>query len=418
MAAIKVPWWPRQEQGCKRQPRGLIPRGTLRGGPERPADDPQRNPQGSLCGGPARSAKEPQLPHKKFTKGKAKGGKKGKEETKKRPVIITVGKGGEERNWGPLSKTNAWRAGSFLEDMDGKALVYLQEDHARRAVQVEKWIDGDKEWFWFREKDQQLPREIGASDDHPIPEEVVRMQEDTPEERQSDQMEGLTEKVVSLEKENDELKKTLQELEAKTSLQAQAIMAIAERCSMIETAIMKIAQHTQQQEVFNGSVRASISGLENQVRTHQDNFQEVVRIFQNHEEHIATNGVVSERMAQYINVLIQESEKARLWIGSLTRESQAQEEVLRQHHVGQQVLAEVIKLIVAQQAQPQWQPPQDQAITGAGPTVTVVDDDEDPDRLDFLGGHDPHSGPPNSGSGQLTTKPPRAPKPKKTTKRK
>ena len=42
------------------------------------------------------------------------------------------------------------------------------------------------------------------------------MQEDTPEERQSDQLEGLTEKVVSLEKENDELK-AVPEMETKTS---------------------------------------------------------------------------------------------------------------------------------------------------------------------------------------------------------
>ena len=169
MAANRVPRWPRQEEMCERQPRGLVPIGTPRGGPERPADDQQRNPQGSLCGGPERSAKEPQLSHKKITKRKAKGGRKGKEEAKKRPTIITVGKGGEERSWGPLSKSNAWRAGSYLEDMDGKVGVYLEEDSKRRAVQVEKWIDGDREWFWFREKNQQLPREIGASDDdHPI----------------------------------------------------------------------------------------------------------------------------------------------------------------------------------------------------------------------------------------------------------
>ena len=51
------------------------------------------------------------------------------------------------------------------------------------------------------------------------------MQEDTPEERQSEQLEGLTEKVASLEKENGELKKAVQELEAKMALQAQAIIA-------------------------------------------------------------------------------------------------------------------------------------------------------------------------------------------------
>ena len=49
VAAIPVPRWPRQEEMCGRQPRGFKPRGTLRGGPERSAEDPQRNPRGGLC---------------------------------------------------------------------------------------------------------------------------------------------------------------------------------------------------------------------------------------------------------------------------------------------------------------------------------------------------------------------------------
>ena len=56
------------------------------------------------------------------------------------------------------------------------------------------------------------------------------------------------------------------------------------------------------------------------------------------------------------------------------------------------------------------------AITGAGPTVTEVDD-QDGDRLDFLGCHNPHDGPPSGGTGQVTTKPPRAPKHMTTGKR-
>ena len=242
------------------------------------------------------------------------------------------------------------------------------------------------------------------------------MQEDTLEERQTEQLEGLNEKVASLEKENRELKRVIREMEGRAELQAQAIMASAERCSMIETAIMKIGQHVQQQEIFNGSVRASVSGLENQVRAHQDNFQEVVRIFQNHEEHITRNGMAAEGMTQFINALIEENEKAKMWIAGLMKESQAQEEVLRQHHLGQQVIAEVIKMIVAQQAQQQWQPQQNQTITGPGPTVTVVDDDEDPDRLNFMGGPDPHSGPPNRGPRQTRTKPPRTRKHKTAVK--
>ena len=69
-------------------------------------------------------------------------------------------------------------------------------------------------------------------------------------------------------------------------------------------------------------------------------------------------------MAQYINVLIQESEKAKLRIGCLMKESQAQEEVHRQHHMRQHVLAGVIKMIVAQQAQQQSWSPQLHAIAG------------------------------------------------------
>ena len=57
VAAVHAPRWCQAEWG-KRWPRGEEPRGPLLGGPERPADDPQRKPRGGLCGGPARSAKE------------------------------------------------------------------------------------------------------------------------------------------------------------------------------------------------------------------------------------------------------------------------------------------------------------------------------------------------------------------------
>ena len=106
-------------------------------------------------------------------------------------------------------------------------------------------------------------------------------------------MDGLTERVTSLEKENGELKKAVQELEAKMALQAQAIMATCERFSTIETGMMEIVQHVRQHEAFNRSVRTSIDRLKNQVQTHQDNFQQVVRIFKNHEERIAQTGVMS-----------------------------------------------------------------------------------------------------------------------------
>ena len=137
VAVIRVPRWPRQEEMCRRKPRGVKPRGTLRGGPERSAEDPQSKPQGRLWRGPERSANDPQLLHKNIKQAKAKGGRTPKQ-TKERPAIITVDESGEVRNWGPLSKANASRAGSYWEDMDRKIQALLEKDNTRRAVQVEK----------------------------------------------------------------------------------------------------------------------------------------------------------------------------------------------------------------------------------------------------------------------------------------
>ena len=61
-------------------------------------------------------------------------------------------------------------------------------------------------------------------------------------------------------------------MEAETALQANTIKEVTGRCGVIEAATMEIVQHVRQQEVFNGSVRASIEGLETQVKNHQDNF--------------------------------------------------------------------------------------------------------------------------------------------------
>ena len=53
-----------------------------------------------------------------------------------------------------------------------------------------------------------------------------------------------------------ELKRAIQEMEAKAALQENAIKEVVGRYSVIEAATMEIVQHVRQQEVFNGSVRA------------------------------------------------------------------------------------------------------------------------------------------------------------------
>ena len=165
---------------------------------------------------------------------------------------------------------------------------------------------------------------------------------------------------------------------------------------------MEIAQNTQRPDLFSDSASTSIKGLVEEVRKHQDYFQEVVRIFQNHEEHIKRNDAMSDGMAQYINALVQDTEKKRLWIEGLMKESQAQMQVLRQHEMGQHVLAGVIKMFVFQREQ------QHQSGGGTGPIVTDVDDDNG-GVPDFQGGLSPNSGPPDIGSMSMTIQPVRLP---------
>ena len=74
-------------------------------------------------------------------------------------------------------------------------------------------------------------------------------------------------------------------------------------------------------------------------------------------------------------------------------EYQAQTEVLRQHQLGLQVQAEVIKRIINGQ-HPQQQP--QQGVAGTGLTVSEVDD-QDRDHRDFQGVQNPNSVPPNNG---------------------
>ena len=123
------------------------------------------------------------------------------------------------------------------------------------------------------------------------------------------QMMALMEQITTLERENGELKRAIQEMEAKAALQANAIKEVVDRCRVIEAATMDIVQHVRQQEVFKGSVRASIDSLESQVKIHQNNFEEVVRVLQAHETHIVKTGSAASEMAQFINALAQENEK-------------------------------------------------------------------------------------------------------------
>ena len=312
------------------------------------------------------------------------------------------GKGEIEKRWGPLSRITAWRAGSLWEEMTGSVKVFLEKDGQRIEVDVEKWAGKAGPRFWFKEKKPQQPPQQEGGKDRSTPEQEVEseteevdngVEEVTPDQLQTERMMWLNEKATTLENENRELKRTLQEMEAKIALQENTLNGVVERCRMVETAITQIVEYTQRQDVFNESTKTSFNGLVDEVKKHQNGFREVVSILQVHAQHITMSETVSQQMAQFVDALIKDNERKNLWIGNLARETEAQNEVLQQHHARQQVLAEVIKRMASFQAQEQQ--PQQQGEARTRPSVEVADNGED--SLDFLGGQNPNSGPPNSG---------------------
>ena len=191
----------------------------------------------------------------------------------------------------------------------------------------------------------------------------------------------LEQKIVSLEKEKDEMKIAHQEMATRIELQENMLKQYVELQRVLDSAMTRICESIQRLNAFTENASAAITGLVQEVQKHQDNFREVGRILLNHEEHIAKTRTASEQMAQYINALIQENEKNHCWIGNLINENREQNQLLRRHEAGLQVQAEVIKIVADQQQHP----PQTQTVQGSGPTVTVVDED----HLDFTGGQSP-----------------------------
>ena len=356
MASARVPRRYYHEEWVTRQPHRSNPGGPPRGGPERPADDPRRNPRGGLCGGPGRSAKETQAPPG-TTHGKTSGENAGKTkpDERKRPTVITVDKSGSERKWGPFSRPVAWRVGCFWEDMKGKVKVILEKDGTRTEVEVLKRFERGREYIWFKEKKPEQPHqkkpeqtrqqpeggkepvavdaveESATEDDNATVVPTAGLSEEDPEEREIREKMWLAEKVTSLEKENEELKVSLQVIETRLATQEDSARQVDERCVRLEAAITQIADFIQQQNASIESSRALMNGLVEEVKAHQDNFQKLGMIMQVHERHIVQSGTITQEMAQYINALVQENEQKNLRIASLTKEYQAQADVLRQH---------------------------------------------------------------------------------------
>ena len=80
----------------------------------------------ALWGGPARSSDDPRL-SKKITQTQAKREAKEKKGGKWPTIVVTVDKGGQERTWGRLSRTAAWKAGCYWKETKGDARIFLEK---------------------------------------------------------------------------------------------------------------------------------------------------------------------------------------------------------------------------------------------------------------------------------------------------
>ena len=75
------------------------------------------------------------------------------------PAVVTVDKSGQERTWGPLSRTAAWKAGCVWEETKGDVKVFLEKGDEKKEMSVEKFIGEDGPRFWFNDKTPDPPKE-------------------------------------------------------------------------------------------------------------------------------------------------------------------------------------------------------------------------------------------------------------------
>ena len=90
----------------------------------------------------------------------------------------------------------------------------------------------------------------------------------------------------------------------------------AEKQAAVGRAFREIAQLVQGQATFNESSKRAIACLEKQVKIHRDNFHEVVRILQAHEQDIVNTGSITQGLSRNVVELSKDNEKNRMWMGN------------------------------------------------------------------------------------------------------
>ena len=146
--------------------------------------------------------------------------------------------------------------------------IFLEKDGKKREVSAEKLVGKGGPRFWFKEKTPEPPQQREEKrDDQPVAEEVSdestteddpvtevqspRMSEVDPQEIETGQKMSMSEKITSLEKENTELKRALQEIETRLALQENVARQADERYTRLEASMTVIVGHVQRHDTFN-----------------------------------------------------------------------------------------------------------------------------------------------------------------------
>ena len=176
------------------------------------------------------------------------------------------------RRWGPLSRTTAWRVGCFLEDLQGGVKVFIRKDGKMAEVEAEKRFEGGREKFWFNEKKDQPEHQTEPQEPAPGEDQVTPFEEETQEEIDERNKMWLIEKVTSLERENEEMKKVLQEMATRVQLQENMLKQYVELQRVLDSAMTRICESVQRLNAFTESSTPIINGLVRDVQKHQDTF--------------------------------------------------------------------------------------------------------------------------------------------------
>ena len=111
-------------------------------------------------------------------------------------------------------------------------------------VEAEKRFEGGRERVWFNEKNEQAQKQTEPQEPSPGEDQVAPFEEETQEEIEERNEMRLIEKVTSLEKENEELKKALQEMTTRIALQDNKIKEMEERHGSMRQLLLEFVKMT------------------------------------------------------------------------------------------------------------------------------------------------------------------------------